>query len=57
MSHGSKRFEIADIACGIADTFAEHGFRVFIDQSLDRGGVIGLCEAHVDPEPRQDVRK
>ncbi len=50
-----ERRDVADIAGGIADGLGEHGLGVFVDQPLDRIGLVAVGEAPLDALARQHV--
>ena len=50
-----QRFDVADIAGGIADGLGEHRPGVLVDQPLDRIGLVAVGEAPLDALARQDV--
>ena len=52
-----QRFDVADIAGGIADGLGEHRLGVFVDQPLDRVGLVAVGKAGGDALARQDVRE
>ena len=52
-----QRFDVADVAGGIADGFGEHGFGVFVDQLLDRVRLVAVGKTGGDALARQHVRE
>ena len=52
-----QRLDVADIAGRIADALAKDRAGLVVDQLLDRVGLIGFGEAHVDALARQNVRE
>ena len=57
MRHASQRFDVADVARGIADAFAEDRPRPIVNQLLDRLGSLRRGEAHGDALIRQQMRE
>ncbi len=50
-----QRFDVADIAGGIADGFGKHRLGVFVDQFLDRISLVAVGETGRDALARQHV--
>ena len=50
-----QRFDVADIAGGVADRLGENRLGIFVDQSFDGVGLVALGETGGDALTRQDV--
>jgi len=55
MGELGQGLDVADIARGIADGLGEDRLGVFVDQLLDRIGLVAVGKAGGDALPRQDV--
>src|SRR5215469_4529693 len=55
MRHLCERFDVTDVAGGIADGFGKNGLGVLVDQPLDRVGLVAVGETSDNALTRQDV--
>src|SRR6185437_7783834 len=50
-----KRFDVADVAGRVADSFGKNSFGIFIDQLLDGVRLVAVGKTSGDALARQDV--